>query len=63
MTSSTDSNRSAIAQSGLRSSHLAVAPDDVLVGRELAQAHRAARVQLLRGDPDLGAEAELARRR
>ena len=40
-------------------SYLPFTPDDVLVGGQLAQAHRAARVQLLRRDPDLGAEAEL----
>ena len=38
---------------------LAVAAHHVLVGRELAQPHRAARVQPVRADPDLGAEAEL----
>ena len=38
---------------------LAVAPHEVLVGGELAQRHRATRVQLLRGDPDLRAEPEL----
>ena len=39
--------------------HLAVAADDVLVGRQLAQADRAARVQLLGRVADLGAHAEL----
>ena len=68
-TSSTDSNRSATVLSVLRRlsltsdysslfDDLAVAPHDVLVRGQLAQAHRAARVQLLGRDPDLGAEAE-----
>ena len=39
-------------------SHLAVAADDELVGSQLAKAHRAAGVQLLRGDAHLRAEAE-----
>ena len=38
---------------------LAVATDAVLVGGELAQAHRAARVQAVGRDADLRAEAEL----
>src|SRR3954447_26618165 len=38
---------------------LAVALDDVLHGRQLAQPHRAAGVQLLGADADLGPEAEL----
>ena len=38
---------------------VAVAADDELPGRQLAQAHGAAGVQLLGGDADLGAEAEL----
>src|SRR5680860_1405095 len=54
-TSSIELNRSATALSP----HLAVAPDDVLVRGQLAQAHRTARVQLLRRDTDLGAEPEL----
>ncbi len=41
------------------SAHVAVADDDVLGGGHLGQAHRAAGVQLLGADPDLGAEAEL----
>ena len=40
--------------------HLPVAVDDVLHARQLAQPHRAAGVQLLGGDADLGPEAELA---
>ena len=39
--------------------HLPVAVDDVLHARELAQPHGAAGVELLGGDADLGAEAEL----
>src|SRR5258706_15238271 len=39
--------------------YLPFAPYDVLVGGQLAHAHRAARVQLLRRDTDLGAEPEL----
>ena len=63
-TSGTEAKRSAMSGDGLlcetgSAADLAVAPDDVLVGGELAQAHRAARVQLLRRDADLGAEAEL----
>lgn len=42
------------------SAHVAVADDDVLGGGHLGQAHRAAGVQLLGADPDLGAEAELS---
>jgi hypothetical protein len=38
---------------------LAVAFDHVLGRRELAEAHRAAGVELLGADADLGAEAEL----
>src|SRR5262249_42953090 len=38
---------------------LARAAHEILVGRELAQAHRPARVQPVRADPHLGAEAEL----
>src|ERR1700716_2378909 len=61
VTSSTDSKRAAIGVStySLLVPHLTVAPHDVLVGGELAQRHGAACMQLLRGDPDLGAEAEL----
>src|SRR5699024_6246773 len=39
---------------------LAVAPDDVLVGAQLGQAHGAAGVQLLGGDAHLAPQAELA---
>jgi hypothetical protein len=39
---------------------LPVSPDAVLVARQLAQAHGAAGVELVGGDADLGAEAELA---
>src|SRR5690606_32024261 len=38
---------------------LTLAVEQVLVGHHLGQAHRAAGMQLLRADPDLGAEAEL----
>ena len=41
------------------SADLAGAAHQVLVGRELAQPHRPARVQAVRADADLGAEAEL----
>jgi uncharacterized membrane protein len=44
----------------LASADVAVADDDVLGRGHLRQAHRAAGVQLLGADPDLGAEAELA---
>ena len=44
----------------LTSADVAVADDDVLGRGHLGQAHRAAGVQLLGADPDLGAEAELA---
>src|SRR5262249_57129046 len=40
-------------------SGLSLSVNDVLGGRELAQAHRAAGVQLLRADADLRSEAEL----
>lgn len=42
------------------SADVAVADDDVLGGGHLGQAHRAAGVQLLGADADLGAEAELS---
>src|SRR6476661_3304062 len=42
------------------SAHLTVAHHHVLGGGHLRQPHRAAGVQLLGGDADLGAEAELA---
>lgn len=42
------------------SAHVAVADDDVLRGGHLGQAHRAAGVQLLGADADLGTEAELS---
>ncbi len=42
------------------SADVAVADDDVLGGRHLGQPHRAAGVQLLGADADLGTEAELA---
>src|SRR5262245_65631456 len=38
---------------------LPFAPDDVLLGGELAEAHRAAGVELLGRDADLGPEPEL----
>ncbi|MBM7519676.1 drug/metabolite transporter (DMT)-like permease [Nocardioides nitrophenolicus] len=44
----------------LASADVAVADDDVLGRGHLRQPHRAAGVQLLGADPDLGAEAELA---
>ena len=44
----------------LASADVAVADDDVLGGGHLGQAHRAASVQLLGADADLGTEAELA---
>src|SRR5690606_5591935 len=47
------------AGSGGSAPGLAAALDDELQGGELPQPHRAASVQLLRGDADLGAEAEL----
>src|SRR5438105_14964478 len=40
-------------------SNLPFTPDDVLVRGQLAQTHRAARVELLCGDADLGTEPEL----
>ncbi len=39
--------------------HLAVAGDDVFVGGELGEAHRAAGVEFLGADAYFGAEAEL----
>lgn len=44
----------------LASAHVAVADDDVLRRGHLGQPHRAAGVELLGADPDLGTEAELA---
>ena len=38
---------------------MSVARDDILVGRELGQSHRAAGVEFLRRDTHFGAEAEL----
>src|SRR4051794_39881232 len=58
MTLSTDSNLSAMNPL-CSSADLPVAPDDVLVRGELAQRHGPARMQLLGGDADLRAEAEL----
>lgn len=43
-----------------RLANVAVADDDVLGGGHLGQAHRAAGVELLGADPDLGSEAELS---
>ena len=40
--------------------HLAVAADDVFVGRQFLETHRAARMQLVGADADLRAEAEFA---
>jgi len=40
--------------------HLTVSPDDVLVRRQLLQAHGASGVELLGGDAHLAAQAELA---
>src|SRR5262245_9361920 len=39
---------------------VSVADDDVLAGRQLRQTQRSAGVELLGGDPDFGAESELA---
>src|SRR5262249_54814350 len=61
MTSSTEVNRSAISVvlAGTGSlDDLAVAPQHVLVGGELPKAHRAAGMELLGRDADLGAEPE-----
>src|SRR5690348_17180783 len=40
--------------------HLAVAADDVLIGRQFLESHRTAGVKLIRADADLRAEAKLA---
>src|SRR5215211_9294661 len=51
--------RTPTAETAAPSAHLAVAAEDVLGGRQLAQAGWAASVQLLRRVADLGAHPEL----
>lgn len=42
------------------STDLPRSPDDPLRGRQILEAHRAARVEAVGADPDLRAEAELS---